>query len=254
MRILVFLALLIFMPSLFACDESEAKVLLSKLEWITEDYPPYNYKNESGQLVGIFPEVLTLIYEGLGIDRDVKSIQILPWSRLLMYMEYYPNYAAFSMVTTPKRADRYKLVSLPIKAKISILALRSNIEELKSKQLDELTVAVVRGDIGQSLLYSQRIPVKQVDTVSAASMLNMLMYKRVDAIAYSENVAYYQFQKLGGNRDNFTSVLSLDDNSKINFVFNKVTSQCAVNMFIQELAKLQQNGKIKPIWNKYIQE
>ncbi len=242
------------MPSLFACDESETKLLLSKLEWVTEDYPPYNFKNESGQLVGIFPEVLALIYEGLGIERDIKEIEILPWSRLLMYMEYYPNYAAFSMVTTSKRANRYQLVSLPIKAKISIMALQSNIEELKSKKLDELTVAVVRGDIGQSLLYSQRIPVKQVDTVSAASMLNMLLHKRVDAIAYSENVAYYQFQKLGGSKESFTSVLSLDDNSKINFVFNKVTSHCAVNMFRKELTKLRQNGKIKPIWNKYIPE
>lgn len=58
MNVLMFLTLLIFTSSSFAsspftCDENDTKLLLSKLEWITEDYPPYNFHNKSSKLVGV---------------------------------------------------------------------------------------------------------------------------------------------------------------------------------------------------------
>jgi ABC-type amino acid transport substrate-binding protein len=258
-NILTFITFLIFTSSSFAsssftCNENETKILLSKLEWITEDYPPYNFHDKSNQLVGVFPEALRLVYEELDIKLDINSIMILPWSRLLMYMDHYPKFASFSMVTTPARAIKYKLVSLPVTAKISIMVLRSNSELLKNKNFNELSVAVVRGDIGQRLLNTQKIPVKQIETVSAFSMLKMLLYKRVDAIAYSEDVAFFKFEQLGADKNLMTSVFSLDDHSKVNFAFNKATPNCVIEMFTEGLATLQIKGKIRSIWNKYVQE
>ena len=258
-NILRIIVLLIFTsPSLasspFACDENETKLLLSKLEWITEDYPPYNFYDKSSQLVGVFPEALKLVYEELGIKLNINNIMILPWSRLLMYMDHYPKYASFAMVTTSARAIKYKLVALPVTAKISIMVLRSNVELLKNKSFNEFNVAVVRGDIGKRLLDSQKIPVKQIETVSALSMLKMLLYKRVDAIAYSEDVAFFKFEQLGADKNLMTPILTLDDHSKVNFAFNKATSNCVVDMFKNKLLGLQVEGKIQLIWDKYVQK
>ena len=248
----MFFTLLMFsLPSL-ACDEHDTKLLLSKLEWITEEYPPYNFINESGQLVGVFPEALALVYEKLDIELNINNIMVLPWTRLLMYMDNYPRYASFAMVTTPTRAIKYKLAPLPVTAKISIMVLSSNVELLKTKDFNELNVAVVRGDIGKRLLDSQKIPVNQIETVSASSMLNMLLHERVDAIAYSEDVAYFKFQQLGGHKDLMTSIFSLDTHSKVNFTFNKATPSCVIEMFTNELVILENKGQIKLIWDKYV--
>ena len=143
------LILLLFTASTIACTESKSKQFLSRLQWVTEDYPPYNFLDGSGHLVGAVPDVLEMIYTDLSIKKRGNNIILLPWARLIMYMERYPEYAAFSMVTTPERAKKFKLVPLPITTKISILALTSNIDILHKKTVDELTIAVVRGDIGQ---------------------------------------------------------------------------------------------------------
>ncbi|HBY87527.1 MAG TPA: hypothetical protein DEO86_16825, partial [Colwellia sp.] len=152
------LILLLFTSSSFACVESKNELFLSKIHWVTEDYPPYNYLDESGRLIGAVPDILTMVYNELGIKKRSNNIIVLPWARLIMYMERYPDYAAFSMVTTPERAKKFKLVPLPITTKISILALTSTIDTLQNKAIDELTVAVVRGDIGQKLLNIQNSP------------------------------------------------------------------------------------------------
>ena len=253
-KFLTGLILLLFASSTFACTESKSKLFLSKLHWVTEDYPPYNYLDESGRLVGAVPEILAMIYNELSIKKRGNNIIVLPWARLIMYMERYSDYGAFSMVTTPERANKFQLVPLPITTKISVLALTSNIDILKNKTFDELTIAVVRGDIGQKLLNIQNNPAKQVETISAISMLEMLLRKRVDAIAYSEDVTYYQLKKLGVEKSTITSLHLLKDDSDVNFVFHKDTSNCVIELFTKELATLNKNGKLQPVWKKYIQD
>jgi polar amino acid transport system substrate-binding protein len=251
-KILTGLILLLFASSPFACTESKSKLFLSKLHWVTEDYPPYNYLDESGHLVGAVPDILAMIYSELSIKKSGNNIMILPWARLLMYMDHYPEYAAFSMVTTPERANQFKLVSLPITTKISIMVLKSNIDILQDKSFHELTIAVVRGDIGQQLLNRQKNPAKQVETISASSLLEMLLRKRVDAIAYSEDVTYYHLKKLGVKTNTIIPVSVLKDDSDVNFVFHKDTSNCVIDVFTKQLATLNQKGKLKPILKKYI--
>lgn len=248
------LILLLFTSSSFACVESKNKLFLSKIHWVTEDYPPYNYLDESGRLVGAVPEILAMIYGELSIKKRGNNIILLPWARLIMYMERYPDYAAFSMVTTLERAKKFKLVPLPITTKISILALTSNIDTLQNKAIDELTVAVVRGDIGQKLLNIQENPAQQVETTSAISMLEMLLRKRVDAIAYSEDVTYYQLKKLGVETSTVSSLYLLKDDSDVNFVFHKDASNCVIDLFTKKLEVLNESGKLLPVWKKYIQD
>jgi polar amino acid transport system substrate-binding protein len=250
-KILTVIILVFFTSSALACTESESKLILSKLQWITEDYPPYNYPDEYGHLVGAFPEVLALIYSDLSIKRKENDIGILPWPRLLLYMKLYPEYAAFSMVSTPERANKYRLVSMPITTRISIMALKSNINILQHKSFNEITVAVVRGDIGQQLLDNQKNPAQQVETIAAGSMLQMLFRNRVDTISYSEDVSYYQLKKLGAKRDSITPIHVLKDDLDINFVFHKSTSNCVIDLFTKTLTTLNSEGQLKPILKKY---
>jgi ABC-type amino acid transport substrate-binding protein len=235
----------------FCCDESAAKSFLAKLKWQTEDYPPYNYLNSSDELVGIFPEILTLIYNKLEIKLNTQNIAVVPWARLLQSVKRYPDYAAFSMVTTMKRAQTYQLVPLPVVTKISIMVLNQNKGAINSKKVDELNIAVVRGDIGQDLLNSQNISAAQIETTSAFSMLQMLIHQRVDAIAYSEDVTYFQLEKLDLKNNAITPIYSLSDQSFVNYAFHKSTPDCVINMFENTITKLNEERKLKSVWQKH---
>lgn len=250
-KFVIALLLTVYSSLSFCCDENTVKSILAKLQWQTEDYPPYNYLNSSGELAGIFPEVLTLIYKKLGINFNIKHTTIVPWARLLQSMERYPEYAAFSMISTVERSQKYKLVPLPVVTKISIMVLNKNQNEISSKSIEELNIAVVRGDIGQDLLNSQKVLAQQTETISAFSMLEMLIYQRVDAIAYSEDVAYFQLEKLGLQNSAITPIYSLNDKSFVNFVFHKDTPNCVINIFEEAITKLNEERKLKPIWQKY---
>ena len=85
-------------------------------------------------------------------------------------------------------------------------------------------------------------------------MLEMLLHKRVDAIAYSEGVTNYQLKKLAVQKNVVTSLYVLAEDLDVNFVFHKYTSTCVIDLFTKKLATLNKKGKLQPIWKKYIQE
>jgi polar amino acid transport system substrate-binding protein len=234
------------------CNEEKAKNALAQYQWLTEDYPPYNYKNKQQQLVGISTEILALVYKELAISFAAKQILMVPWARLYYNLENYSQYAAFTMMQTSARSHKFELVTLPIPTKVSIMVLADNKALMQAKSLAEFTIAVVRKDIGKQLLDHAGIAAKQVETTSASSMLKMLYHHRVDAIAYTETVAFFQLAKLGFNKNKLKTIYTLDNQSIPAYVFYKGTSQCVTQLFARTIAKLQQQGKLDAILRKYL--
>jgi polar amino acid transport system substrate-binding protein len=180
--------------STHACDDISAKNALKEIIWLTEDYPPFNYSDESDKIVGIFTDVLFKVYHKLGIKLTYEKITIVPWARLYRTVEVDPHYAAYSMVNTPHRQSSFILVPLPIITKTSIMVLKKELKRIQKMNYEDLTIAVVREDIGHQLLNSHGFPATQIETTSASGMLKMLAYNRVDAIAYVEDVAFFQLK------------------------------------------------------------
>lgn len=249
--LLCFLYLLTAFSTL-ACDEILTKNALKNLSWLTEDYPPFNYLDESEKLVGIFTEVLFSVYDKLGVELSYENITIVPWARLYRTMEVNPHFAAFSMVSTQNRQNSFILVPLPILTKTSVMVLKSELKRIKAMKHEELTIAVVREDIGHHLLNNHGFPAKQVETTSASSMLKMLAYNRVDAIAYAEDVAFFQLKKLGLNKGSIVPLIVLDDQSFANYVFHQDTPTCLVKLFSETITELHQSGALRSIQDKYL--
>lgn len=238
--------------SAIACDKEQAKMFLANYKWLTEDYPPYNYLNQRGELIGISTEILLLVFQELGIDLKSQDILIVPWARLYYNLEAYDDYAAYSMVSTPEREEKFKLVAAPLKTKVSIMVLEERKAMLAQKPLKELNIAVVREDIGHQLLNAQNIPAKQVITTSANSMLQMLIRSRVDAIAYTEEVAMFQYNKLDLKKGKIVPLLTLDGDALYNFVFHKSTPECVTSLFLETMTRLHQKGDLTRIRDKYV--
>jgi len=235
----------------FSCDETYAKEILSNFQWYTEDYPPYNYKDKAGKLVGIYPDILMLIYKELDLSLDIDDVVTVPWARLFHTLEYSPNHAAFNMIKTPERAKKFQLVTLPIITKISIMVLEENKHILIKKSLEELTYSVVRQDIGGHLLNELLHIRNQVETTSASNMLGTLIYHRVEAIAYSELVAHFQLSNLDFEDKKLISIHTLNHKYKTAFIFHKDMPNCVSKLFSKTITLLNEKGEIAKVVKKY---
>lgn len=148
------------------------------------------------------------------------------------------------MMYTQDRAHLFSLVRLPYNTNISLMTLSQTPDYPK---LDDYTVAVVREDIGKHLLDSLQIRALQVETSSAQDMLTALIRGRVNAIAYEEAVARFQFSTMGWEEASIRVVKKLGE-APSTLALNKAVSPCAVAALQQ--AMTQQN--LDRIWRKYI--
>ena len=99
------------------------------------------------------------------------------------------------------------------------MVLNENRHILANPPPEDLTYSVVRQDIGEHLLNKQLNINNIVKTTSASSMLNMIIYRRVHAVAYSELVAYFQMDKIGYTNQKLVPIYTLKDELKTAFNF-----------------------------------
>lgn len=251
-KVILFCCFLFSLPALsFECSKQQAKEIITNYQWYTEDYPPYNYINKHGELVGIYPDVLQLVYNELDLDINPNEIVTVPWARLFYTLETSAKHAAFSMLKTPERAKKFQLVTLPVMTRVSVMVLNENKHLLTKKNLEDLTYSIVRQDIGEHLLDSHLNIKHKVKTTSANSMLGMLLHNRVDAIAYAELVAHFQMNKLGYANKTLVPIHTLKDQLKTSFVFHKGTPECVTELFAQTISTLDEKGEITRIVKKY---
>ncbi len=84
-------------------------------------------------------------------------------------------------------------------------------------------------------------------------MLKMLMHQRVDAVAYAEDVVYFQYKKLGLTRGTLSPIYVLEDKSLASYAFHKNTPICITDLFAKTINLLHQRGELSQIKDKYIQ-
>ena len=76
--------------------------------------------------------------------------------------------------------------------------------------MNRLRIGVVRDDIGDQLIQAMRVNDSLIERSSSAlNMMQMLSRGRIDAIAYAEDVAHYQFGAAGLNPDDFETIYVL---------------------------------------------
>jgi polar amino acid transport system substrate-binding protein len=236
----------------YACEEDEGKAILENYIWLTEDYPPYNFYDNQGKLSGMSVDILELVYEELDIAFTRDNIQLIPWARLVRDLKLSQKFAAFTMVYTKERAEQYTLVAAPLPTTISIMVLEERLETLRNKPIKELSIAVVREDIGQLAL--KNINSKQVTTTSHQSMVNLLYHNRVDAISFNEELVKYQYNDASSSQHNIRTLHILKDRLNNNFTFHKETPECVIKLFTSTLEKLSKNGQLRHITQRYLPE
>ena len=80
MKKLIAIALLLTTTSLYAQTPAEILKQIEALDWMTEEYPPFNYVDKDGKLQGITVDILIEVFKKVGVQLTRDDLKVLPWA------------------------------------------------------------------------------------------------------------------------------------------------------------------------------
>jgi polar amino acid transport system substrate-binding protein len=217
-----------------------------RLTILTEEYPPYNYK-EKGEPAGIAVDLLLKASQKIGSPIQKDQINIVPWARAFNSAVAGPNILLFSTSRSPEREDLFKWAGPLDEIRIVLLAKKSTVVKPFDKAADiTQTVGVVRDDIGEHLILSQKVSRRLLFRNSEPySMAKMLAKGRVAFWAYAEDTAKELLVEIGEDIDNYRVVHVLGS-TELYYAFSKDVDDGIIAKLQQGLDTVKQETKSSP--------
>lgn len=216
---------------------------IPKLQIITEEYPPFNY-SENSELKGIFIEILDYMLKDAGSSQTVKDVQVLPWARGYNMALNEANTVLFATSFTPERKDLFKWVGPVMQSNNVLFGKKSkNIKVNDVKDLQNVKIGVIHRDVAEELILNQGVNKNLLDPI-ADPLVNIrkLAMDRVDLIAYGEITANWMLKNIGENPGDYETVKVLRE-TPLYFAVSKSTSDEIVNALQKSLDKLKTQDK-----------
>ena len=212
---------------------------LESLTCITEDFPPFNYK-EGGQYHGIAVDLLVEIWKDLGVNRSSESIVLMEWSEGYQKTLNEANTLLFSTSRIPEREDLFRWAGPITRINESIIALGgSSLSIQTGADLKQYTIGVISDYSNISLLHNLGITNEELTFVhNAEELYRKLDGGEVDVIAFSEASGQIVAQLMGYDPSRFTPVFTLKS-SEIYYAFNRDTDPQVVEAFQTSIDRLK---------------
>ena len=244
--ILILICLLSFLPFSYAQD-------IKNLKYMTEEYPPYNFKKD-GKLQGFYVDILLLMLKELDPSKSRKDINLYPWARGYFYLQTENNTVLFATKRTKRRENLFKWVGPVFKSHIILLGPKyKKIKIKKFKKLQEYAIGTVRNDVGEQLLIAKGYPKGLLKPVSKPYMnAKKLDYGRIDLWAYGKIQANWVLKENGINPNKYESVYELASGEGGYYAFNPHIPDSIIKKFQDTLDKLKKEGKAQEIINSYL--
>lgn len=207
----------------------------------TEEYPPYNIRDNSGQPAGVYMDQLKIIFERTNIQYDAS---ILPWARALVLAETEPMHCVVAAARTPERENHFKWVS-PIHIDRNVLVAMTD-RNLNVKTLDDAkayTVGTQRTDYTEALLKSLGFPRVELSSDFDTSLLK-LVAGRIDLMPMSESA----LRKLP--RNSFSETVPLTDQT-LGMACNRLVPDTLIDKMQAALDTIIADGTQRRIYEKH---
>ncbi|PTS85620.1 amino acid ABC transporter substrate-binding protein [Pseudomonas sp. HMWF032] len=221
------------------------------LDFITEEFPPYNY-TESGIAKGITVDILLEAAAIAGLPIGRRDIRSLPWARGYQMARKGPGVLLFSMARTDERGPQFKWVGPIMPSRIVLLARKDR--QLQIKQPAELSayrIGVIRDDASHQLLNKMGISDNQLQiSASAIQLANLLHNSRIDLWAYNETTAYWFIRNLDMHSHDFAPVHVLKE-SAMYYAFSLDTDAVQLTRLQNGLNALKKQPRYQEILDSY---
>jgi len=198
-RSVLFVGLFVFL----SMRQSVAQELADML-WITEEFAPLSYSDPSGAVVGIYPEIVQLLWQELGLPASTPIVS-MPWARGIKMLNEDRRVLLFPMMMTPQRQKTYYFIGpLPEISDDGIIVTKqqaAKITDLPIKQalnqLELCAIGVTRDSVELQLI-RDLVPqhcIKVFD--SPQRQVPLLAKGRLGAIATDSVVARWYMKQHG---------------------------------------------------------
>ena len=227
------------------------------ITYITQEFPPYNFKGEGGKTVGINTDILVEMLKKMGSSQARKDIKIQPWVRGYRTTQEPGNLnVLYSTLRTEKREDLFKWVGPLSKGSNDLIVLKGNPKKVminSDEDYKKFKYAVIRDGLGDLLMKEWGVPKKNISqSTKFFAMVKKLQDGKVDAISYNGLVAKYLLKKQGLNPSDFESAVSIPIGEHY-FAFNKTIDDDIVQAHQKALEEIQADkALVQSIQDKYL--
>jgi polar amino acid transport system substrate-binding protein len=248
MKISLFIKALVFAGASLLISPLTSANELDQLKFITESYPPYNFK-EKGKLQGIAVDLLLAATQKSSSTLTASKIKVFPWPRAYNMAIMGPNVVLFSTTRTEDREAKFNWVGPIAPTRIVLLAKKSSgIVISTPADIKKYTVGAIPNDIGDQLVKKLGVTSSSIKHVAKAeSLAKMLGAGRIKLWAYEENVARWFIKKGGLNNSEFETVYTLKE-SDLYYAFSKDIKKGTLELLqksIEEVKASEEFNKIK---------
>ena len=166
---------------------------------VTEDWPPFIYVDDAGEITGLITKRVKQLFADLGIN---YKIDLLPWNRAYQKAKNESNVAIYSIYRTEEREnDFYWHCPLMKPIPVYFFSLSSR-EELKITSLTDLrqyTLGVTRDSFASKELKKQTSAMNLNINSGSDDMINVktLINGRVDLILDTHEALSYRLKQWG---------------------------------------------------------
>lgn len=221
------------------------------LQFITEEFPPYNY-TEGGVARGIAVDLLLESAAAAGLALQRKDIRAYPWARGYQMAQKGPGIALFAMTRSAEREHLFKWVGPVIATRVVLLARKDRqLKVDRPAALAAYQIGAIRDDIGHQLLSAQGIEAKNIQLFSSAvSVANMLDMGRIDLWAYDETTARWFIKMLELDNSRFEVVYLLKEGNMY-YAFSPDVDDKPLERLQNGLDQLKQQRRYREIIDLY---
>lgn len=122
---------------------SEPEDIWADVQIVTEEYPPFNFTNEDGEIDGTSTEIIKNALEILEVNVPINAY---PWSRAFEMAQNDKDVMIYSIGRTDEREDMFEWVSPIADLDTHFFALKENVDEIQINSLEDAknhTIATV---------------------------------------------------------------------------------------------------------------
>ncbi len=216
---------------------------------MTEEFHPFGYYGEDGQLTGFSVEIVQAILSKLD---DSLTIEVLPWARAIREIKTKDNQILFAMAKTPERAHLFKWVG-PIFSDSVYLYQRSD-SKLEVRTFEDAK-RVDRIMVTQNFPEHHFLQMHNFNnlflTVNPSQNIKMLMRGRGELIAVGSLVLPDLLRSMGYKAKDLQSTgIKLFD-TDLYIAFSRRTNERVIERWQKALRSIENEGIIEKILNKY---
>ena len=238
-----------------ATEQKTEELKPSKYTIVTENFPPFNYIDKKGKLVGISTEIVQEILNRLNM-KDTP-ISVMDWDKAYQIALEKPNTIIYSLTRIKSRENKFKWVG-PIAT--NYWYLLSKKQPVTEKKIDKISVRNLKeaknysiGVQSQGAIYlylKDKGFTNLVTTASNSESAKNLLDGKVQLWGESELAAASLLRQQNKNPNILQKTFKLRKHN-LYIAFNAETSDSLVAKFQKILEQMKNDGTYDKIVNKY---